>query len=1142
MTMGLVEPNDAGAEYQAYRQQASAEDVIARARAKLAAPDGVTPTKPAVDTEKAANPLKLQLGGYVSTGVIVKGAKDVGRGVVEAPRQALGGVSDAVHNTFTGLADLGDWIDSKIGGRIDVPLTGIEGLDKFIAEPLSSLAGDKNEIAPAESTTGGLVRETARFLTGFVPLLRAGRAVGVGEKTAGVVAGAADAATRDPQEQNLVDLIKKYPALQNPVSDFLQSNPDDPEALARFKKGLEGVGLGALAEGLVLGVKALARAKNNRTTLQQAADTMAEQRGQYGELADRDFLALGDPKSPRVVRRPAGEPPADLAPEKLGRADVATATGVPEDVAAKGLTRAGEAGGQDVYINFARINSPQDVKKTLGQMADAFKADIDEARRGIQSNEETVRLADELGMSVNDLLNRRKGMGFNAEQAVAARKLWNASAEKLTELAKKAAAPNAGTVDQFNFRRMMALHYAIQAEVIGARTETARALQSWAIPVGGGVEKARAVQTMLDQMGGPQFSKAMAQRLSMLAGENPKAVPQFVQKSWAAATMDGLQEAWVNALLSNPKTHMVNTMSNAAVALQQIAERGLAGKFGGEVAPQEAVAMAYGIIESWKDAFRIAAKAFREGQTGLPGKLELSTHEPAIHGDWLRETGHNGMAAAVDFLGKGARVPTRALGAEDAFFKTVGYRMELHAQALRTAYAEGLRGPDMYRRMAEIVASPPEFIRLRATDAALYNTFTNEVGRIGQGMMAFRDKVPGAFFVMPFIKTPVNIARYSFERSPLAPLVGQWRADIAAGGARAELALARMGMGSAIMLTAADLADRGLVTGQGPDDPGEKENWLRQGKKPFSLKIGDRWVSYDRFDPIGMTMGFAASMTELVHRFDIEPEEMDEVNEVVAAGVAAVANTVINKTYMRGLSQAFEAVTESRVNPESVQNWMRSFTGSFVPSVVGAAEQIMDPVQREQMKIFDAALGKIPLLAQTLTPKRDLWGKPIQPDSGFGSAYDALSPIGISRQTDSPIDKEMERLDTNIQRINKKLNWDGVEVNLRDWPQVYDEYTRLAGNGLKHPAWGLGAKDLLDAIVSGKHDLSEIYRLLPDTRRPSDGGKAGFLSKMISEYRSLARREIVDDPRFADFAEKIAQGKADKREKRNPEFGNIRLP
>ena len=82
------------------------------------------------------------------------------------------------------------------------------------------------------------------------------------------------------------------------------------------------------------------------------------------------------------------------------------------------------------------------------------------------------------------LLNRRQGEALNAEQSVAARSLWEASAGKLletAELASRVPSPE----NLFAFRKMLATHYTVQKEVIAARTETARALQSWRIPVGG---------------------------------------------------------------------------------------------------------------------------------------------------------------------------------------------------------------------------------------------------------------------------------------------------------------------------------------------------------------------------------------------------------------------------------------------------------------------------------------------------------------------------------------------------------------------------------------------------------------------------------------------------------------------------------
>lgn len=1333
MSEPLQGADDLGDGYMAHRQSASAEDVIARARARVRAAQAPAEAAPAEGAPAAERKAEAAPAGE-SKGTAGTIARDIGRGLVEMPRQAIGGVSDAVHNAFMAADSLANWLNENVADlTFAVPLTGIEPIDALISNPAKAIAGEKHAVDPAQSVTGGLVRETARFLTGFLPAFKGARAIGAGTVAAGAAAGAvSDALTQDPREQNLSNLIQQFPALKNPVTEFLSADPNDNEALARFKKAAEGLGLGALADGLLFAMRTVNAARRAGKSTGQVIDELAAARAKYGEVGDRDFLILGDPSGPLVrlsknsetdaaaaARRKgkidAAEEAAAQGPvapellarirellnfkprtlEDIGKEDVAQAMGegaglvpmldrlrkggmvepkgtgltefvikgggiideggdirviigrakdrpalinqngqrlddvalkaweagyLPEfserptaqefldvlrgdydrtsrrfgqtiddearthfeaernlervldelgldvhklsnedillrlrsavddttprgladleketaDLTAAGLTRAGEVGDKGVFINFGRIQGADDVKELMQEMTRVFRKDVDAARRGVQSNEETKRLADELGLSVPDLLNRRKGQPFNAEEAVAARQLWAASAEKLMAIAKRAADPNAGALDQFMFRKMMATHYAIQAEVIGARTETARALQAWSIPAGGGVEKARAVQMMLDQMGGPSFSRAMAQRLALLerAGATPDAINTMVRKTWAASSMAVVQEAWVNALLSSPKTHIVNTTSNVGVMFQQIFERGAAARLaeatGGEVAPGEAIAMTFGVINATRDAFRAAAKAVRTGETGAAlGKVDLP-REHAITGDSLRESGHNGLAAAVDFIGEATRVPTRLLGAEDEFFKTIGYRMEVYAQALRQAHAEGHRGTTLGYRMAELINNPPEHIRLAAADAALYNTFTNATGGLGAALINLREKVPATVFVLPFVRTPVNIARYAFERSPLAPLVGQWRDDIAAGGARAELALARMGTGTAMMLTAADYADMGLISGSGPDDPGEREALQRQGWQPYSIRAGERWLSYNRLDPLGMTMGFAADLAWLVKRADIEPEELDEVNEVVAAAIAAVSRTVISKSYLQG----FADFVEMMADPERyAPDYINKFAGSFVPAGAAAIESVVDPVTRETMSIGDAVKARIVGLSQSLPPKRDLWGAPAEPDSGFGAAWDALSPVQVRRAKDSPIDAEMQRLNLDVRRIKKRTNWEGADVNLRDWPEVYDAYVRLAGNDLKHPAWNLGAKDFLDAVVAGKHEMSDAYKLMSDGE---DGGKGVFIKKTIAEYRQLARRAIVEDPKFADFAKAIDAKAQEKRNKRLP--------
>src|SRR3546814_2580177 len=70
--------------------------------------------------------------------------------------------------------------------------------------------------------------------------------------------------------------------------------------------------------------------------------------------------------------------------------------------------------------------------------------------------------------------------------------------------------------------------------------------------------------------------------------------------------------------------------------------------------------------------------------------------------------------------------------------------------------------------------------------------------------------------VLPFIRTPTNLIKFTAERSPLAPMVKEWRRDFAAGGARRDLAIAKVMVGSGVGATIAELAAKGIVTGSAP--------------------------------------------------------------------------------------------------------------------------------------------------------------------------------------------------------------------------------------------------------------------------------------------------------------------------------------
>lgn len=73
----------------------------------------------------------------------------------------------------------------------------------------------------------------------------------------GVKAAAAGAVAFDPHDERLSNLIQSFPALQNPVTEFLAADPKDSAAMGRVKTALESLGLDASLGVLLAGLKTL---------------------------------------------------------------------------------------------------------------------------------------------------------------------------------------------------------------------------------------------------------------------------------------------------------------------------------------------------------------------------------------------------------------------------------------------------------------------------------------------------------------------------------------------------------------------------------------------------------------------------------------------------------------------------------------------------------------------------------------------------------------------------------------------------------------------------------------------------------------------------------------------------------------------
>lgn len=206
------------------------------------------------------------------------------------------------------------------------------------------------------------------------------------------------------------------------------------------------------------------------------------------------------------------------------------------------------------------------------------------------------------------------------------------------------------------------------------------------------------------------------------------------------------------------------------------------------------------------------------------------------------------------------------------------------------------------------MANPTSQMVERAGLHARDNTFNSKAGAIVMALNAAKTKMPWLNALVPFARTPANILKSATRRTPLAPILADVRADFATGGKAQDQAAARVLWGTSLMAGAGLLAQAGLVTGSGPTDDEEKRALLATGWKPFSIKAGDTFYSYQRLDPFATWLGVSADIANMDYS---KPGE-----EMVGDAPASFAANVTNKTFLQGLADFTEFMSDPRRNAE----------------------------------------------------------------------------------------------------------------------------------------------------------------------------------------------------------------------------------
>lgn len=662
---------------------------------------------------------------------------------------------------------------------------------------------------------------------------------------------------------------------------------------------------------------------------------------------------------------------------------------MPEETATQlreALKNTGEAQGID--FNLSRMETPNQLNNLIDEISEVYKEPISKRKGGVQTFTDTQAKADlsrMTGFDVEEVLSRQSGELWPAHKIKAARDIFVSELQKTEDLARTIKAGENTSENLVAFRRQLAVVSAVQSQIKGVQTETARALSQYRMTAKTPMEVQVNLSEMIQKSGGADVNETMVDAyLNVIENGGADAGATFARNADQVTGLDMLYEAWINSLLGSPTTHAVNMLGNTLTINQAVVERYAAASYGavernvgrafgkeaGGVTFAEAQAFAQGSAMSTVDAMKMMAKAFKTGESSdLFGKIDY--HGRAIttqninelplaktitskmmQGDELIQT-NSQLAHMIDFMGEYYyRLPGRFLMSEDELFKVINYRGEIHALAAREANEMGLDKAARTKRLNEILEDPqlnaPD-MHQKALEFAREQTFTTPPGPVASKIQGALSAAPGGRVVVPFFGVINNITKYVAGRVPGAALLTPTdkifnpktrQMLFSKDPAERQLVMGRWATGGSLLGFGAWAGTNGVITGRISDNPRMvKQIEETTGRKRYSMILPgtDRMAQYNRLEPMGMLMAIAADTANAMAYVDNEEERQN----LALLATAAVVPYMEDKSFFSGVTQFMDAINPTFADDQSRGKALGRYLSNLAATAPGA---VMGPL------------------------------------------------------------------------------------------------------------------------------------------------------------------------------------------------------
>lgn len=377
---------------------------------------------------------------------------------------------------------------------------------------------------------------------------------------------------------------------------------------------------------------------------------------------------------------------------------------------------------------------------------------------------------------------------------------------------------------------------------------------------------------------------------------------------------------------------------------------------------------------------------------------------------------------------------------------------------------------------------------------------------------------------LPFVKTPINVAKQSLQYSPLGFVsTAAEGVKVARGTGDVNLMLdhaAASVTGSVLFALGGILAKKGLLTAGIGDDEKDKANL--EGRQEYSLQLVDddgKLHSYtiDWANAAAIPMFAGAEYAKLA------ASDGASLNSVASAS-QQVLEPLLEMSFLQGLNDNLESLrySEDPYIYGMAKQSLSSYATQGIPTLAGQVARSVDPVRRSTYSGttgIESDIGytankirnKIPFLSETGQPYIDAFGD-TQPNTG-GSfagrlAYNMLSPGYYGETTDDPVKQGVLDLanssgDNSVipEVAKKKVSWtvDKEKHNYQLSPQEYTDFATQQGQ-LR--------KDMAEAVLDSRYTEEQQVELIPELY--STAGKIAALDIVPDFSVGTEERKRID--------------------------------